>query len=573
MTSSEDDAEDDTETPVVLRRKRVFLPTEEDMLAIRAALLVTKTCCTFPNRIAARECVVEKKPWKACCGRSRCCDAYSTEDVAALRQYYFSLSKHDRRGFVQARHQRQQVRGRRVTQKGLFLLEGPGRVEDKFASRGTLLPPDLEGMTRCCTTWLAWCLDVAPKTLRANAVERDGLHAQGRARRKEKHVEDWLWACRGRYLVMPHVEGAQKDTVTVVPFRSHIAMHCSYIIESELARGTGRFEKGEDRYENDEPTDDSEAETADDEYESEASAGDGDDDEEADDLGHGCKADRCRSSRRCRCHDLDSSSESGEEDGSAFRDPCQPPDLVISSSDEGDDEGKDEGEDEEEEEPEPEKRRRRKKQKYRYGNVLLGHADKHKVDPSLPSLAHFNRIWRLNDELRKYLVVRKYMPFAKCNWCFRYRTEGYHTKDRKKAREARRQHRRHLQEQHRNRAAVEAKRDLARRQPDECLVIGIDGADNGKNDLPHFEEVTKQVSGSHGATIHLTGVLPEGGLGGRPLVYVGVDNVKQGHNVTIQVGTHMHVRGARRSIIVQQVSADFALVVYAGHLGDRRGRP
>lgn len=476
-----------------------------------AAKRLSTQACTYPNKFVRsdkkRTFQVLKRdlPKRGCCCKQECCSRYKPEQVAAVRAYFLSLAKADRRAFCHQRHQRQVVEDRQEDKEGFYVLEDPSAVESKFnaTAHGCLTEVALlDGMRRCCAKWLAWCLGISHTTLSANAVTRDGLHSTGSSP-MERDVLEWLHECKEYYLVMPHLCDSQKETATVAPWRTFKAAHAAYIHEREKANRTGRYGEDGDDY---------------------AGVDDWDDniEEDGDDSPHSCEAANCQGHSRCCCHDLE-----------GIEDQFDQHDRERDAEEDDDENMFQEQDDDEDARKDPcAPTREPKRAPYRYGNTLLGLTRDGPQDSTLCTYAHFNKVWRRDSTLRKYLLVRKYIPFAKCDLCFKFRSEGYHTKDKTKANEARKKHAKHLEEMRKNRDAVEAERRRARRDPDEVMVLAIDGAENGKNDLPHFEELTKHIAASKGATMHLTGVLDEGR---RPRVFVGLDNVKQGHNVTIQV--------------------------------------
>ena len=58
---------------------------------------------------------------------------------------------------------------------------------------------------------------------------------------------------------------------------------------------------------------------------------------------------------------------------------------------------------------------------YRYGNSLCGKRADLPAHPDIPTLRFFKEVWRTCRDV-KDIKLRKWMPFSKCNDCFRIRT-------------------------------------------------------------------------------------------------------------------------------------------------------
>ena len=109
------------------------------------------------------------------------------------------------------------------------------------------------------------------------------------------------------------------------------------------------------------------------------------------------------------------------------------------------------------------------------------------------------------------VVVRKWMPFAKCTQCTRFRElETSHKKrDRADRDEAHAKQRRHLEDIKLERRHYHSNRLRAILDPQTYLSLIIDGADQGKHLLPHFcsrshltDEVVKQHLYAYGVIAH-----------------------------------------------------------------------
>jgi len=459
--------------------------------------LFSDVACTYPNKYLKTEQAVELKSGKYCC-KLNCASRYTPNQVRAVREYYCSLAKVDRSWFVHQRHRREEKDddGVHVKSKGCFYLEEPGVVEKVFSKEHHGHLEDIvvgDSAPQCCRNWLAWCICSAASTLGRDATDRKrGVQENGRAPVKTERGRKWLRAALDQYEVMPNA------ACTVLPWRTKNTVHEAFIMEMEEQRKTGRFGEGEDRY----GVDYDETSSSDSEHH------DSDSDEPARQVPDAnCVACTGRGAARCGCV---SSGSSDEPESGEDSDPYGVPD-----DEEKDDSG-----------------RSHKKSLYRYGNIRLGKVTAGPVDPDLPSLTHFLHAWRSDESLCRGCVCRKFLPFAKCDICFKHRQEGYHTKDDKKRAAATKNHRKHIQQVLLDRAVIKEDRQHSARCDDELMVVAIDGADGKDSVVPKLEELTKMMAEGHQAKMHVYGCIDEGR---QPRVYVCTDNVKQGHNATIQV--------------------------------------
>jgi len=102
--------------------------------------------------------------------------------------------------------------------------------------------------------------------------------------------------------------------------------------------------------------------------------------------------------------------------------------------------------------------------------------------------------------------VRKVHRFTKCTDCEQIRQLlAAENIDKPRAAAIRRQHAGHIDMMQNERGGYRRRRDRARYNPDECMSVIIDGADQKAFDLPHFVHTWKDVTG-HGMKVRLIGV-------------------------------------------------------------------
>lgn len=116
--------------------------------------------------------------------------------------------------------------------------------------------------------------------------------------------------------------------------------------------------------------------------------------------------------------------------------------------------------------------------------------DDHRDDdePPEPPYCHysfFNRLWRSSC---KNIKIRKYLRFAKCSDCVRFREERAQTRGDKARAELNERVRKHHLEVKAERQAYYQRRLLARLHPSRFLSLIIDGADQSRFHLPHLKE-------------------------------------------------------------------------------------
>ena len=176
---------------------------------------------------------------------------------------------------------------------------------------------------------------------------------------------------------------------------------------------------------------------------------------------------------------------------------------------------------------------KRKASSFRYGNYQLGKVTSLPMHPNLVGRAQFCRTWTQCAALRD-VVVRKWMPFAKCTQCTQFRElETCHKKRTRAERdETHEVQRKHLSDIRLERRHYHSNRLRAILAPETYLSLIIDGADQGKHQLPHFcnrshlsDEAVKQHLYAYGVISH----------GRKAYSFLLPGHVAQGHDVTIEV--------------------------------------
>lgn len=147
--------------------------------------------------------------------------------------------------------------------------------------------------------------------------------------------------------------------------------------------------------------------------------------------------------------------------------------------------------------------------------------------------ATFCRTWRHDKDLRRKIRLRKWLKFSLCDDCVRYREDRSKTSDPNKVsaiQSAELEHRRFVRAE--RRSYMDRREEAAHpRKREHVMSIIIDGADQAAYGLPYHRMVTHSTQGKHKIKGHLMGAIVHGR---RTYGFVGVDNVKQGTNVTIE---------------------------------------
>ena len=172
------------------------------------------------------------------------------------------------------------------------------------------------------------------------------------------------------------------------------------------------------------------------------------------------------------------------------------------------------------------------KKKSRYGNRYVGPLCQEKpLIAEVASLGYFRSIWSQDERLAHFLI-RKWMPFATCDQCKRFRSEEKLERDPEQRREIQRQYKCHLRDIELERRCYYTNRIRAVSDPEKYLSVIIDGADQSCHLLPHFARHAHSSAQALKQKLHVYGALVHG-RGAR--IYTFPPHVKQGHNVTIEI--------------------------------------
>ena len=142
------------------------------------------------------------------------------------------------------------------------------------------------------------------------------------------------------------------------------------------------------------------------------------------------------------------------------------------------------------------------------------------------SIRYFNQVWRSKEQTR-----RAKNGHCKCAICNNLDDKIKKAQDMSKKlayREKMKLHRRWAQAE---KDSCYARRAEARSKPDDILSLIIDGADQMKFHLPHFSRYDHDSCGMRLPCL-LTGCISPAG---KSYCYLGLGNLKQGSNLTIEV--------------------------------------
>jgi hypothetical protein len=167
---------------------------------------------------------------------------------------------------------------------------------------------------------------------------------------------------------------------------------------------------------------------------------------------------------------------------------------------------------------------------YRYGNPICGKKGTFPELDYIASFTFFRKIWQY-DEVAKKNIIRKWIPFSKCDTCTLLKEQICNTRDQKERRRLQALHQDHVTEMTKEREMYWVTREGAYRWPHLYMSIIIDGADQSDHELPHFATRTKSSDEAYKAKVHLMGAIAHHR---DTYLYTCPGHVKQGHNVTIQ---------------------------------------
>jgi hypothetical protein len=169
----------------------------------------------------------------------------------------------------------------------------------------------------------------------------------------------------------------------------------------------------------------------------------------------------------------------------------------------------------------------------RYGNQLCGFKSALPSHQGIATYSYFCHIWDTTPSLAS-IVLRKWLPFAKCDTCIKFR--GMQLKWKRLSGEeraaAREGHRAHIERVRLERRAYYSNRMRARLEPHNYLSLIIDGADQGKHRVPHWPEKSHMMDEAMRQQLYAYGVLSHGR---KAYTYLLPGHVRQGHDVTIEI--------------------------------------
>lgn len=173
---------------------------------------------------------------------------------------------------------------------------------------------------------------------------------------------------------------------------------------------------------------------------------------------------------------------------------------------------------------------------YRYGNLLCLRKDKLSVHPSIASLNFFRKVWRDPENGVDCLRVRKWIPFAKCDTCCKFRTSDSLCADCAVKRLLRKAQARHILDIKKERLVYTGNKNRGIKRSKEYLSIIVDGADQSDFGLPHSRERSHATEAAWKLGLKLYGVIVHG-VG--TWAFTCPPHIGQGNNVTIQAIWHV----------------------------------
>ena len=168
----------------------------------------------------------------------------------------------------------------------------------------------------------------------------------------------------------------------------------------------------------------------------------------------------------------------------------------------------------------------------RYFNRLLGP----KGDPPVSlhkeicSLVHFRNCWTSDATLKKY-IIRKWIPFAKCERCKAFKLAEQKEKDPETRRATQNAYDRHLAETELERRCYYSNR-IRVCEPSVYLSLIMDGADQKFNQLPHYCERSHATDGETLQKVFVHGCIAHGR---EAYIFTFPPHVRQGHNVSCEM--------------------------------------
>ena len=151
-------------------------------------------------------------------------------------------------------------------------------------------------------------------------------------------------------------------------------------------------------------------------------------------------------------------------------------------------------------------------------------------ESELPTRQYFCHIWKTNPDTIN-VILRRWLPFARCDICTSLRDKRDETKNRKARAEITRQLREHVKFVRRERMSYYYKKRLATQRPEEYISVIIDGADQSDYNIPYRWVKTKTQESAWRVPVKLMGAIVHGR---GHYAFTHIKNVKAGTNVTIE---------------------------------------
>jgi hypothetical protein len=146
-------------------------------------------------------------------------------------------------------------------------------------------------------------------------------------------------------------------------------------------------------------------------------------------------------------------------------------------------------------------------------------------------LPYFRNCWVQDQTLRKY-IIRKWIPFSKCEQCKHFKLVELKEKDPEKRLASQRLYDRHLAENELERRCYYSNRIRAICEPSMYLSLIMDGADQKFNQVPNFCERSHATDGMTLQKVYVHGCIAHGR---EAYVFTFPPHVKQGHNITCEM--------------------------------------
>ena len=149
----------------------------------------------------------------------------------------------------------------------------------------------------------------------------------------------------------------------------------------------------------------------------------------------------------------------------------------------------------------------------------------------IPKLRYFLSMWSVEPALR-YIRIRKYLRFAKCDTCVDFRARRDSTRDRGTRDEIKKEEVTHHYFVTGERDSYYKRAGLGDSDPTKYFSVIIDGSDNSQYWSPYFRERTSSTQSAWKVGLHVMGAIVHGR---RAYAYTILDTCPLGSNVTIDV--------------------------------------